>query len=68
MKGQSMDRGQEKTLPPDRKGEVKAPGGRPADPDGDNSCRCEETSEMSPRELIRLMISDLAFWKKARKG
>ena len=32
-----------------------------------DACRCKETSEMTPRELLRLMLSDLAFWKKAKK-
>jgi hypothetical protein len=30
-------------------------------------CRCQETSKMSPRELIKIMMSDLAFWKKSKK-
>jgi hypothetical protein len=34
----------------------------------DDACRCKEVSEMSPRELLRLMFSDLAFWKKMNKG
>ena len=34
----------------------------------EDSCRCKEASEMRPRQLLRLMISDLAFWKKAKKG
>jgi hypothetical protein len=33
-----------------------------------DACRCKEASEMKPRELLRLMISDLAFWKKTKKG
>lgn len=33
-----------------------------------DDCRCKETSRMSPRELLKLMMSDLAFWKKADKG
>jgi len=33
----------------------------------DDACRCKETSEMAPRELLRRMMSDLAFWKKAKK-
>lgn len=36
-----------------------------ADRGGD--CRCKETSEMKPRQLLKLMMSDLAFWKKAEK-
>jgi len=34
---------------------------------GEEACRCKEASEMRPRQLLRLMISDLAFWKKAKK-
>jgi len=30
-------------------------------------CRCKEVSEMGPRQLFKLMISDLAFWKKRKK-
>ncbi len=33
----------------------------------DDTCRCKETSKMTPRELLRLMMNDLAFWKKAKK-
>jgi hypothetical protein len=33
----------------------------------DEACRCKEASEMSPRQLFKLMISDLAFWKKEKK-
>ena len=36
--------------------------------DHDETCRCRETSEMKPRELLRLMMSDLAFWKRTKKG
>lgn len=35
--------------------------------DKDDACRCKEASKMPPRELLKLMISDLAFWKKAKK-
>ncbi len=33
-----------------------------------DTCRCKETSKMTPRQLVGLMVSDLAFWKKAKKG
>jgi hypothetical protein len=33
----------------------------------DDSCRCKEVAKMTPRKLLGLMISDLAFWKKAEK-
>jgi hypothetical protein len=35
---------------------------------GEDTCRCKEVSEMKPRKLLGLVISDLAFWKKAKKG
>jgi hypothetical protein len=34
----------------------------------DENCRCKETSKMSAQELLRLMMSDLAFWKKTKQG
>ncbi len=33
----------------------------------DEACRCKEASRMKPRELLELMMNDLAFWKKAKK-
>lgn len=33
----------------------------------DDACRCKETSQMTPRELLKLMLNDLAFWKKEKK-
>lgn len=33
----------------------------------DDSCRCKEVAVMKPRKLFGLMISDLAFWKRAKK-
>jgi hypothetical protein len=35
--------------------------------DGENACRCKDASEMTPRQLLGLMFSDLAFWKKPKK-
>jgi hypothetical protein len=34
---------------------------------GDDDCRCKEASQMTPRELLKLMMDDLMFWKKAKK-
>ena len=34
----------------------------------EDTCRCKETSKMTPRELLGLMINDLAFWKKVKKS
>jgi hypothetical protein len=33
----------------------------------DDTCRCKETSRMTPRELLELMFRDLAVWKKSKK-
>ena len=33
----------------------------------DDACRCKETANMTPRELLRLMMRDLTFWKKETK-
>ncbi len=33
-----------------------------------DACRCKTTSAMTPRELIKLMIDDLSFWKKKHRG
>lgn len=33
----------------------------------DENCRCQEASKMTPQELLKLMMSDLAFWKKKKK-
>lgn len=41
---------------------------RQAETEKDGSCRCKEVSEMPPRRLFRLMLSDLAFWKRAKKA
>jgi hypothetical protein len=35
--------------------------------EGDDDCRCKEASKMSPGQLLKLMVSDLAFWKKRKK-
>lgn len=36
--------------------------------DHDDACRCKETSAMTPRQLLELMMRDLAFWKRPKKG
>lgn len=30
----------------------------------EEDCRCKEVSKKTPMELLKLMISDLAIWKK----
>lgn len=33
----------------------------------DDDCRCKEVSKKTVPEMIRLMLNDLAFWKKEKK-
>jgi hypothetical protein len=40
---------------------------RPAGTEGSDACRCKEASKMTPRQLLDLMLNDLAFWKKREK-
>ncbi len=32
----------------------------------EENCRCQEVSKKTVPELLKIMISDLAFWKKAK--
>ncbi len=41
--------------------------GKPQAGADNDICRCKETSEMTPRELFKLMINDLSFWKRVKK-
>jgi hypothetical protein len=50
---------------PDKEKETAAP---EAGAGNDDACRCKEASKMTPRQLLGLMMSDLAFWKKPKKG
>ncbi len=40
--------------------------GKEAESSNPESCRCKEVAKKTPREMLNLMISDLAFWKKAK--
>ncbi len=31
------------------------------------SCRCKEVAKKTPREMLKLVINDMSFWKKPRK-
>ena len=42
-------------------------GERKMEGENDIICRCKEVSKKSFPEMIKLMISDLAFWKKTKK-
>ncbi len=33
---------------------------------GEDSCRCKEVSKKTIPQMLKLMLSDLAFWKKVR--
>lgn len=57
------DRNQ-KTVGPDEKNISERKTGAASD----DSCRCKEVSVMPPRKLFGLMLNDLAFWKKVKKG
>ena len=35
--------------------------------DTEEDCRCKDVSRKSVPELFKLMVSDLAFWKKDKK-
>jgi hypothetical protein len=57
-----------KTDDPSGPGKVKKVAEKQAGAGKDDTCRCKETSKMTPRELLGLMFNDLAFWKKMKKG
>ncbi len=59
-----------KTVDPDDSGKEidKETAESPAGVGSDETCRCKEASEMKPNQLFKLMVGDLAFWKKAKKG
>jgi hypothetical protein len=58
----------QKTVDPGGPEKEKKTEERPAGAGSDDTCRCKEVAVMKPRKLFGLMISDLAFWKKAKKG
>ena len=42
------------------------PGEKGAGEADEENCRCQEVSKKTVPELLKIMISDLAFWKKAK--
>ncbi len=32
----------------------------------EESCRCKEVAKKTPREMLKFMIDDMAFWKKGK--
>jgi hypothetical protein len=57
----------QKTVDSDDSGKEKNTAENQSAAGSEDTCRCKETSKMTPRELLRLMMSDLTFWKKAKK-
>jgi len=56
------------TNSPDGPGKENKNTEKQAEAASDDTCRCKEASDMTPRQLLGLMISDLAFWKKTKKN
>lgn len=53
----------------DRSGRVKEERQSDRHRDGESeSCRCKETSKMTPGQLLKLMISDLKLWRRTKRG
>jgi hypothetical protein len=59
--------GEQTNAGPGGPGKENKPADAPAKADKDDPCRCKEASTMTPRELLKLMIGDLTFWKKVNK-
>lgn len=56
-----------KNVDPGSPGKDEKAAGSRAGTDEEDACRCKKASEMSPGELFKFMVSDLAFWKKIKK-
>ena len=56
-----------KTSEPGRPGKDEKAAESQGEMGKDDACRCKEASQMSPSQLLKLMVSDLAFWKKMKK-
>ncbi len=55
-----------KTVDPRKPGKDEKAAESQAGAGKDDACRCKAASEMSPGELFKLMLSDMAFWKKTK--
>jgi hypothetical protein len=44
--------------------------GKRSDPEEgvEESCRCKEVAKKTPKELLKVAIDDLSFWKKTKKS
>ena len=49
---------------PSEKGEKD---GRKKEDVSEDTCRCKEVSKKTVPDMLRLMVSDLAFWRRAGK-
>jgi hypothetical protein len=63
-----VNRHQETVHPAGDQGNEKKPPDAQAGAGKGDACRCKETSQMTPRELLKLMMNDLVFWKNEKKG
>ena len=57
-----MTKKQQQVAGADRQPSEKEGSGR----EGRENCRCKEISQKTVPEMLKLMISDVAFWKKPR--
>ncbi len=32
----------------------------------EENCRCKEVAKKTPREMLRLVVNDMSFWKKTK--
>jgi|GEM_PF-2673065 len=56
-----MEKGQGKT---DNSNGSKREKGKPSKMEAAEACRCKEVSKKKWPDLLRLMLRDMAFWKK----
>jgi hypothetical protein len=62
MKEDHVNSGRAGKIPAENEGAAEQ---KPAEVSGD-PCRCKEVAQKTPRELLRLALNDLAFWKKRK--
>jgi hypothetical protein len=37
-------------------------------PEGMENCRCKDVATKTPKELLKVALEDLSFWKRIKKG
>jgi hypothetical protein len=63
-----MTKQQKRSAGPDKRPmEKEKPEEREAGESGEENCRCQEVSKKTVPDLLKIMISDLTFWKKGNK-